>query len=68
VQVYKGAHHGSTAGTSTDEQLRANLISILYVPGHYQALVPRRGRPGPTLVELLATLDDKGVCYVLTDG
>jgi len=67
VEVYKGAHHDA-AGIASEEQRRANLLSVLYVPGHYQALVPCADRNGPTLDELLATLDSHQVRYVVTDG
>ena len=53
------------------ETLRANLLCIKYLPGHYQALVGRRdaaARDAPTLVELLRCLDLRGVRYVITDG
>jgi hypothetical protein len=38
------------------------------VPGHYQALVATPGHPQPTLRELLAGLDARGVLHVVTDG
>lgn len=47
-----------------DEQ-RANLLCLRYTPGHYTALVTDRG---PTLRELLSTLDACEVRYVVTDG
>ena len=63
VEIYKGTYYPSDANV---EQQRANLLAILYVPGHYQALIG--GDEGPTLSSLLATLDRHGVGYVLTDG
>ncbi|KAL1524061.1 hypothetical protein AB1Y20_018972 [Prymnesium parvum] len=67
VEIYKGVRYDFGANAN-DEQQRANLISIYYVPGHYQALVPAPNKLGPTLSEMLATLDSNGVCYVVTDG
>lgn len=83
VEVYRGAHYpdpassgGGGGGTArmSEAQQRANLLCIQYVPGHYQALVPPpTGRKqaavaGPTLAELLKSLDLFSVRYVVTDG
>jgi len=69
-----GTGEGGSAGTrrrgSEDEQ-RANLLCLHYVPGHYQALVATNAHGdarGPTLAELVSTLDLYQVRYVLTDG
>ena len=66
---------GSAArrGGMSEEHQRANLLCLMYLPGHYQALVATReahgeGGRGPTLAELLGCLDVCGVRYVLTDG
>ena len=82
VEVYKGLHYPDSASDAagspaarrgggrrsvSDEQQRANLLCIKYVPGHYQALVPSAGA-GPTLAEALRCLDLYGVTYVVTDG
>ena len=48
-----------------EAEQRQNLLTIKYVPGHYQALV---GRSRPTLAELCAALDTAGVLYVITGG
>jgi len=67
VEIYRGKHY---PGPERDEEQRANLLTIKYVPGHYQAL----GRPaecghrGPTLAELQQRLDEYSVLYVITDG
>jgi len=68
VEVYRGAHY-----PEAEEHQRANLLCIRYLPGHYQALLPRPeahgvGGKGPTLAELLSCLDVYNVCYVVTDS
>jgi DnaJ-domain-containing protein 1 len=60
VDIYKGKHY---------DTLQCNTITLRYVPGHYQALVPvtdvaRR----PTLPDIVGALDAHGVFYVITDG
>ena len=87
VEVFRGVHYpdgqgsGSVtsqgggartlrSGSEEDEQ-RANLLCLHYVPGHYQALIATNAHGnarGPTLAELVATLDLYGVRFVLTDG
>ena len=47
---------------------RANLLTIRYIPGHYQALVTTGAAPRPTLHELTRALEAHGVLYVVTDG
>ena len=84
VEVYRGIHYPNPAkppkaaaaaggaggsGASEDETLRANLLCIQYVPGHYQSLVANKSSgSGPTLAELLNNLDLHDVKYVITDG
>jgi len=75
VEVYRGVHYPEGAQGSAfaaEECQRANLLCVRYVPGHYQALLPRPdahgfGGKGPTLKELLGCLDACNVCYVVTD-
>mmetsp|Transcript_5471 Transcript_5471/g.13396 ORF Transcript_5471/g.13396 Transcript_5471/m.13396 type:complete len:620 (-) Transcript_5471:102-1961(-) len=62
VEIFMGSKYFKSK--SADEQ-RANLLTIRYVPGHYQALV---GHARPTLTELCAALDEHEVLYVITDG
>jgi hypothetical protein len=62
VEIFKGARYQAHAD---DDAKRAHLLTIRYVPGHYQALV---GPSRPTLEELCAALDAFGVFYVVTDG
>jgi len=45
--------------------LRSNLLTIRYVPGHYQALI---GGSQPTLAELIEVLDAHDILHVTTDG
>ena len=49
-----GSSHRRAAGRSEAER-RANLLTLRYVPGHYQCLVP--DGPRPTLAELLGCLE-----------
>ena len=64
VEVYKGHHFPDAA--HPDGQ-RSNLVTIKYVPGHYQSLVPL-GAEGPTLDELLLVLDQFEIQYATTTG
>ena len=83
VEIYRGLHYpdphappepragagvAAGGGTRTDEQMRANLLCLKYIPGHYQALVPSaKAKGGPTLKELMDGLDRKDVRYIITD-
>jgi len=62
VEVFSGERYQAS---EAEPARRANLLTIRYVPGHYQALV---GAARPTLEELCTTLDAHGVLYVITDG
>eukprot|EP00535_Pseudo-nitzschia_heimii_P009823 CAMPEP_0197174288 /NCGR_PEP_ID=MMETSP1423-20130617/874_1 /TAXON_ID=476441 /ORGANISM="Pseudo-nitzschia heimii, Strain UNC1101" /LENGTH=469 /DNA_ID=CAMNT_0042623199 /DNA_START=262 /DNA_END=1671 /DNA_ORIENTATION=+ len=49
--------------------MQSNTITLRYVPGHYQALVPSSSLARrPTLNEITTTLDDLELFYVVTDG
>ena len=65
VEVYQGKYYEERS----EEERRANLLTVRYIPGHYQALV---GAPGldtrPTLADLRACLEAHEVLYVITDG
>ncbi|KAG7369457.1 DnaJ protein [Nitzschia inconspicua] len=62
VDVYKGRHYHT-------EPLPSNTITLRYIPGHYQALVPDSDRTKrPNLNDILSALDDHGIFYVVTDG
>lgn len=65
VEVYRGKHYPES---DREDDQRANLLCIRYVPGHYQAMVPSIGTGGPTLPELLGCFEEFGVLYVVTDG
>ena len=65
VEVFSGARYQELQEGGREAEQRTNLITIKYVPGHYQALV---GRNRPNLPELCAALDKAGVLYVITDG
>lgn len=63
VDIYKGTNYDKADG----HEQRANLLTLLYVPGHYQPLLPLR-KTRPTLTDLLFHLDNANVLYVVTDG
>ena len=65
VEIYKGRSYPEQR---SEAEQRANLLTIRYVPGHYQALVSTAGHAQPTLRELLAGLEARGVLHVVTDG
>ena len=65
VEVYQGKHYEARS----EEERRANLLTVRYVPGHYQALVVAPGlETRPTLADLRACLEAHEVLYVVTDG
>ena len=71
VDVYKGHDYGGgdcNGGRSEDDwsECRSNTLTLRFVPGHYQPLLPLKTRP--TLDEILTVLDKEGVMYVVTDG
>ena len=61
VEVYRGAQYHSRS----EEEQRSNLLTIRYLPGHYQALV---SSTRPSLAEMSNVLDQHSVVYVATDG
>ncbi|CAE8683182.1 unnamed protein product, partial [Polarella glacialis] len=67
VELYKGRCFPGPE--RAEEEQRANLLTILYTNGHYQALVPceRSKRLRPKLEELLQGLDAHNVPCVQTD-
>lgn len=64
--IYKGKFYDKL----DDEWKAANTITIQYLPGHYQPLIPTtiNGKKRPTLEQILHALDRYGVLYVVTDG
>jgi DnaJ-domain-containing protein 1 len=48
---------------------QANTITLRYLPGHYQALIPTNSfARRPALQDILTALDDLNLFYVVTDG
>jgi len=62
VEIYKG--RAFPGGGERDEEQRSNLLTVMYVPGHYQALVTSDRRP--SLTELQVCLEAYTVMYVTT--
>jgi len=67
VDVYKGKGYKSIAEKDRN-WASTNTITLRYVPGHYQPLIQMLGGTRPNLGDVLACLDQTGVCYVVTDG
>ena len=68
VDVYKGIGYNAIADKDRN-WASTNTITLRYVPGHYQPLIQfAGGGTRPNLGDVLACLDQTGVCYVVTDG
>lgn len=61
VEIYKGR---TFPVGERDEEQRSNLLTVMYVPGHYQALVTSGRRP--SLTELEVCLEAYTVMFVTT--
>jgi len=62
--IYKGRHYENQKST-----MQSNTITLRYIPGHYQPLVPSYSfTRRPTLIDITTALDDLEVFYVVTDG
>lgn len=62
--IYKGRNY-----QNQKSMMQANTITLRYIPGHYQALVPSYSYAHrPTLNDITKALDDLEVFYVVTDG
>ena len=62
--IYKGRNY-----EKQPLAMQANTITLRYIPGHYQPLIPSTSLSRrPTLDDITTTLDDLGVFYVVTDG
>lgn len=63
VEVYLGRNFPSRG---REEEQRHNLLTVVYVPGHYQALIPKSKKSKPSFRELRAALEKHSVQYVET--
>jgi len=61
--VYKGKYYDARP-----EWKQSSTITIQYLPGHYQPLLPINGDKRASLDEILTALDKNEVFYVVTDG
>jgi len=62
--IYKGRNYKNHPAS-----MQSNTITLRYIPGHYQPLVPSTSfARRPTLEDITTTLEDLGVFYVVTDG
>lgn len=62
--VYKGKNYEDRTPS-----LQSNTITLRYIPGHYQPLIPSNSYAyRPALRDIINVLDDLGVFYVITDG
>lgn len=69
VDVYKGKHYKDESNDSDLIRAASNTLTLRYVPGHYIPLVaasPDSIRP--SLKNILSSLDQCGVLFVVTDG
>lgn len=69
VDVYKGKHYKDECDSSDETRAASNTLTLRYVPGHYIPLVPASPDSiRPSLKNMLSSLDQSGVLYVVTDG
>eukprot|EP00532_Pseudo-nitzschia_australis_P003927 CAMPEP_0168191924 /NCGR_PEP_ID=MMETSP0139_2-20121125/17775_1 /TAXON_ID=44445 /ORGANISM="Pseudo-nitzschia australis, Strain 10249 10 AB" /LENGTH=474 /DNA_ID=CAMNT_0008115131 /DNA_START=528 /DNA_END=1952 /DNA_ORIENTATION=+ len=62
--IYKGQNYDNR-----NLSLQSNTITLRYIPGHYQPLIPSGAfARRPALKDIINALDDLGVFYVITDG
>jgi hypothetical protein len=61
--IYKGKYYDAR-----EEWQQSNAITIRYLPGHYQPLLPIQAENRPSLNQILESLDALGIVYVITDG
>ena len=65
--VYKGK--GYAEQEENDAYAASNTITIQYLSGHYQPLIPASPQHArPSLKHILSALDEGKVLYVVTDG
>jgi hypothetical protein len=66
--IYKGRNYDRLCQVDP-VWAQVNTITVRYVPGHYQALIPvTPNARRPSLQDVLTALDDLNVYYVVTDG
>ena len=62
--IYKGRNY-----KNQESLMQSNTITLRYIPGHYQPLVPSTSfARRPALNDVTTVLDDFEVFYVVTDG
>lgn len=62
--IYKGRNYEKQKST-----MQSNTITLRYIPGHYQPLVPSNSNARrPTLNDITTALDAMEIFYVVTDG
>mmetsp|Transcript_33275 Transcript_33275/g.55706 ORF Transcript_33275/g.55706 Transcript_33275/m.55706 type:complete len:525 (+) Transcript_33275:131-1705(+) len=66
--IYKGQAYDKLSETDPAWG-QSNTITLRYLPGHYQPLIPvHSGARRPSLKDILTALDHHAVFYVVTDG
>ena len=72
--VFKGKYYddhskqNSNNNNNDNWPQHSNCITIQYLPGHYEPLLPMTGHIRPNLSQILQVLDTNDVFYVVTDG
>ena len=62
--IYKGRNYKNQTSS-----MKSNTITLRYIPGHYQPLIPSTSfARRPALDDITTTLDNLEVFYVVTDG
>lgn len=66
--IYKGKCYDKLAA-SIPENAQANTLTVRYIPGHYQPLIPsRKDARRPMLQDIVSALDNYGILYAITGG
>lgn len=69
VDVYRGKGYNDEASDVAQSYAASNTVTVQYIPGHYQPLISATADASrPSLKQILVTLDECGVLYVVTDG
>ena len=62
--IYKGRHYENQKSS-----MQSNTITLRYIPGHYQPLIPSNSFAcRPTLEDITTTLDALKIEYVVMEG